>query len=97
MQNSSKVEKWLKDNTDLGWRRSSGDSPAIKLDSLYINRAEGYEIRDLIVNYYTNCKLEFSDKNFLTTFNKIMKYKKGIKVKREDMLEHLQSSNSNCK
>ena len=97
MLNSSRITKWLKDNTDLDWRRSPGDSPAIKLDSLYINRTEGYEMRDLIVNYYTNCKLEFSDKNFLKTFKKIMKYKKGIKVKREDMLEHLQSSNSNCK
>lgn len=92
MENKSKVTKWIRDNTDLDFKRSTGDGPQIKLDSLFVNRKEAYEIRDLIYTYYTNCNLAFTDKNFSTTFKKIMSYKAGIKVKRDDMLDYLTKS-----
>lgn len=49
MSNEAKVSKWLRDNTELSWSRTKGDSPAVKLDRLYINRSEAYEIRDFIL------------------------------------------------
>ena len=97
MSNETKVTKWLKDNTDLSWSRTEGDSPAVKLDRLYINRSEGYEIRDFIINYYKCCKLGHTDENYKKTLKKIMNFKKGEKVKTKVMLNHLKSNNENCK
>ena len=75
MTNEAKITKWLKDNTDLSWTRTEGDSPAVKLDRLYINRSEAYEIRDFIINYYQCCNLGHNDKNYATTFKKIVAFK----------------------
>jgi hypothetical protein len=97
MTNEKKVTNWLENNTDLSWTRTNGDSPAVRDDRLYINRSEGYEIRDLILNYYKNCNLAHKDENYVKTFNKIIKYKKGEKVKTEDILRHLKNNNENCK
>ncbi len=91
MSNESKVTKWLKDNTDLSWTRTSGDEPAVKLDRLYINRSEGYEIRDFILNYYSQCGLEYKPENYEITLKKVKAYRKGEKIKTEDMLNHLKS------
>ena len=85
------VTQWLEDNTDLSWTRVGGDTPAVKLDRLYINRSEAYEIRDFILTYYKECKLEHKTDNYKITLKKIMSYKPGNKVKTEDMLEHLSS------
>ncbi|MGX5833763.1 hypothetical protein ACWIJ6_06355 [Aeromonas piscicola] len=89
MNNEQSVSKWLKENTDLSWSRSGGDTPAVKLDRLYINRSEAYEIRDFILEYYDVCKLEHKAENYKITLNKILAYKGDEKVKREDMLNHL--------
>lgn len=89
MTNIEKISKWLRDNTNLSWSRTEGDSPAVQVDSLYINRSEAYEIRDLINSYYKKCNLEYKDSNFKITYNKIIKYKKGFKVKRDEILSHL--------
>lgn len=97
MTNEAKITKWLKDNTKLSWTRTEGDSPAVKLDRLYINRGEGYEIRDLIINYYQCCNLGHNDKNYKITYNKMAAFEKGAKVKTEIMLNHLISNNENCK
>jgi len=98
MINKEKLTKWLKDNhPELSWSRVDGDGPQTRDDADYINRSEGYEIRDLIYSYYTNCNLEFSSKNFVITFKKIMNYKKGQKVKRDEMLKYLAINNKNCK
>lgn len=96
MSNEAKVEKWLKENTESSWTRTSGDTPATKLDLQFINRSEGYEIKDLIVSYYTGCNLAFTDENFSKTYGKIIKHNKGQKVTRKDMLTHLKETNSNC-
>lgn len=97
MTNKEMLTNWLRDNTDLSWNRTVGDSPATKQDSNYINRSEAYEIRDLIINYYDNCRLEYSNKNFKITLKKINEYKSGQKVRRDDLLNHLISKNENCK
>lgn len=91
MSKESQVTKWLKDNTDLSWTRTDGDAPPVKLDRLYINRSEGYEIRDFILKYYDECNLEHKSENYEITLKKIMAYRKGEKVKTEDLLSHLKS------
>lgn len=95
MTNESQVTKWLKDNTDLSWTRTDGDSPAVKLDRLYINRGEAYEIRDFILKYYDECNLEHKPENYKISLEKILAYKKGEKVKTEDLLAHLKSKLKN--
>jgi len=70
------ITKWLGENTNLSTTRTSGDTPAIKLDRLYINRNELYEIRDFILKYYKCCKLEHKDDNYEITFQKIINFKK---------------------
>lgn len=90
MSNEQKVTKWLKGNTDLSWSRTPGDGPAVKLDSLYINRSEAYEIRDFILRYYKQCNLKHSDENYERTLKKILAYKKGKNVKTQDLLDHLE-------
>lgn len=97
MSNETKVTKWLKDNTDLSWSRTEGDSPAVKLDRLYINRSEGYEIRDFIIKYYQCCNLGHNDQNYKKTLKKIMNFKKAEKIKTETLLNHLKNNNKNCK
>lgn len=89
MTNIEMISKWLKDNTNLSWNRTEGDSPSVKVDSLYINRSEAYEIRDLINSYYKECNLEYKNDNFEITYKKIINYKKGIKVKRDEILNYL--------
>lgn len=91
MSKESQVTKWLEDNTDLSWTRTGGDAPPVKLDRLYINRSEGYEIRDFILKYYDECSLEHKPKNYEITLKKIMTYRNGEKVKTEDLLTHLKS------
>lgn len=98
MTNKEKLTKWLRNNhSELSWSRVDGDGPQTSDDANYINRSEGYEIRDLIYNYYTCCNLGFSDKNFEITYEKIVNYKKGQKVKRDEMLKYLINSNENCR
>ncbi|MFT5788047.1 MAG: hypothetical protein ACI8SJ_000142 [Shewanella sp.] len=83
------VTQWLEDNTNLSWTRVGGDTPAVKLDRLYINRSEAYEIRDFILKYYQECNLGHKADNYKITLNKIMSYKSGEKVKTQDMLDYL--------
>lgn len=87
-----KVTKWLKDNTSLSWTRTGGDEPPVKLDRLYINRSEGYEIRDFILKYYDLCDLAHNHDNYSITFQKIKSYKSNQKVKTQEMLDHLAST-----
>ncbi|MDP8098395.1 hypothetical protein [Pasteurella atlantica] len=89
MLNESKVTGWLKDNTDLSWTLTNGDTPSVKLDRLYINRSEGYEIRDFILKFYDKYHIKHKSDNYKITFEKIMAYKEGEKVKTEDLLNHL--------
>ena len=91
MSEESQLTKWLEDNTNLSWTRTGGDAPAVKLDRLYINRSEGYEIRDFILKYYYECNLRHNSVNYEITLEKIMAYQKGEKVKTEDLLAHLKS------
>ncbi len=92
MTDISKVTKWLRENTELSWTRTDGDSPATKQDSYYINRSEAYEFRDLIMDFYSECNLTHKDTNYEITYKKILNYRKGDKVKRKEMLEYLISS-----
>ncbi len=48
MSITPKVENWLRNNTNLSWRRVPPDSPDIVIDRIFLNRKEGYEIRDFI-------------------------------------------------
>lgn len=89
MTNTEKITNWLKENTDLIWERAGGDERPIREDRNYINRSEGYEIRDFILKYYKECNLKHKDSNYEKSFKKIMSYKKGEKVKSTDLLEHL--------
>lgn len=89
MSKEKQVTQWLKDNTDLSWFRTGGDEPPVKLDRLYINRSEAYEIRDFILNYYSECNLAHNSGNYEITLKKIMNYKPGEKVKTEELLNHL--------
>lgn len=95
MSKESQVAKWLRDNTDLSWTRTGGDEPPVKLDRLYINRSEGYEIRDFILKYYSECNLEHKPDNYKITLKKVLSYRKGEKVKTEDLLNHLKSKLKN--
>jgi len=98
MTNKEKMTKWIKDNhPELKWSRTSGDGPQTSDDAKYINRSEGYEIRDLIYDYYIHCNIGFKNEYFEITFKKIMNHKKSQKVKRDDMLEYLINSNENCR
>jgi hypothetical protein len=91
MSNESEVTKWLEENADLSWTRTGGDAPPVKLDRLFINRSEGYEIRDFILKYYDECNLAHKSENYGITLKKIMGYRKDEKVKTEDLLNHLKS------
>lgn len=91
MSKESQLTKWLEDNADLSWVRTSGDAPPVKLDRLYINRSEGYEIRDFILRYYDECNLIHNSENYEITLQKIIAYRKGEKVKTEDLLEYLKN------
>lgn len=97
MSNIQTLTKWLEENTTLSWTRTGGDEPPIKLDRLYINRSEGYEIRDFILKYYEHCKLKHSASNYQTSLKKIMAYKKGEKVKSQELLDHLENKLNNSK
>ena len=78
MTNKEKLTNWLRENhPELSWSRTGGDGPQKRDDANYINRKEGYEIRDLIYSYYTRCSLGFIDENFKKTYGKIMNYKKA--------------------
>ncbi|EHV5558303.1 hypothetical protein L2726_004619 [Vibrio parahaemolyticus] len=94
MSNAQKVTKWLKDNTNLSWTRTGGDEPPIKQDRLYINRSEGYEIRDFILRYYEECNLAHKDDNYKISLKKINSYKSGEKVKTQDLLDHLKAKST---
>ncbi len=94
--NISNLNEWLEENTDLSTTRTSGDSPAVKLDREFINRSERYEVRDLIIELYDDCNLAYSDENFKKTLKKIMDFNKGKKTKRVDYLSHLKKG-KNCK
>lgn len=96
MINEAKVSKWLRDNTNLSWNRTEGDSPTVKLDRLYINRSEAYEIRDFILKFYDCCNLTHSDKNYKISLKNILAYKTGEKVKSDDMLNHLKKDKDSC-
>ncbi|EDM48011.1 hypothetical protein MDG893_14163 [Marinobacter algicola DG893] len=91
MSKESQVTQWLKENTNLSWTRTSGDAPAVKRDRLFINRSEGYEIRDFILQYYDECDLAHKPENYEITLKKIMAYRKGEKVKTQDLLSHLKT------
>ncbi len=91
MNDEQKVTKWLKENTELSWTRVGGDEPPVKLDRLYINRSEGYEIRDFILKYYKECNLKHKSNNYEITLKKIMEYKSGEKVKTQELIDHLKS------
>lgn len=92
MKNSSLITQWLKDVKKVSFSRSEGDGPQTKVDSLYINRNEGYELRDLILDYYKEKNIIHKYENYEITYKKIMGYKKGEKVKRNDMLKYLVDS-----
>lgn len=89
MSKEQEVTSWLKENTDLSWTRTEGDEPPVKLDRLYINRSEGYEIRDFILRYYEECNLEHKAGNYKISLKKIMGYKSGQKAKSQELLDHL--------
>lgn len=97
MSDTHSVTKWLEENTNLSWTRTGGDEPPVKLDRLYINRSEGYEVRDFILKYYKQCKLEHSTGNYEKSFRKIMAFKKGEKLKSQDLLDHLAGELSKSK
>ncbi|WP_374087996.1 hypothetical protein [Methylomicrobium lacus] len=97
MTNEQSLTKWLEENTALSWTRSGGDEPPVKLDRLYINRSEGYEVRDFILKYYKHCNLKHSPSNYEKSLNKIMAYKKGEKIKTQDLLDCLEGLLSNSK
>lgn len=97
MSNKQAVTKWLEENTDLSWTRTGGDEPPVKLDRLYINRSEGYEIRDFILKYYEQCNLKHSSSNYEKSLKKIMAYKKGEKVKTQDLLDYLEGKLNDTK
>jgi len=89
MTNEQKVTKWLEDNTKLSWTRVGNDTPAVKLDRLYINRSEAYEIRDFILKICQELNLMHSDKNFGIFYKDIMGYKQGEKVKSQELFNYL--------
>lgn len=89
MSAEGEVSKWLRDNTDLSWTRTAGDGPQVKRDRLYTNRSEGYEIRDVILNFYEECNLEHKPENYEKTLAKILNYRTGEKVKTEDLMTYL--------
>ena len=97
MSDKQAVTKWLKENTDLSWTRTGGDEAPVKLDRLYLNRSEGYEIRDFILKYYEKCNLKHSSNNYEKSFGKIMAYKNGEKVKTQDLLDHLEAKINDSK
>lgn len=88
-ENAKKVAKWLRENTKLSDKRTGGDEPAVKEDREYLNRSELYEVRDLIVRYLDEAKKEYSDTICKNAYNKIVKFRKGQKVKTQDFLDHL--------
>ncbi len=94
MTEKQKITNWLNSNTDLSWTRVGGDEPPVKLDREYINRGEGYEIRDFILKYYKECNLKHVDNNYEKSYRKIMKYRKGEKIKSQDLLDHLSKEHS---
>lgn len=85
------IERWLRENCkELVWKRASGDYPPKKEDSLYIHREEGYEIRDLMYDFFEECpNLECNYDNYKKIYEAIKNYKKGEKVKRDELLAFL--------
>ncbi|MFW1315386.1 hypothetical protein ACEWBY_09395 [Vibrio parahaemolyticus] len=89
MPNEQKVTDWLVNNADLSWKRTGGDTPAVRADRLYLNRSEGYEIRDFILSYYAKFNLTHKPENYAITLRKILRYKPSEKVKTVDVLNYL--------
>ncbi|AFI89729.1 MULTISPECIES: hypothetical protein [Pectobacterium] len=85
----SQVTKWLNDNTNLSWTRTGTDTPAIKLDRLYTNRSEAYEVRDVMLRFFKDNNVTHNDASYKIIFDGIIAYKKGERVKTDDLLEHL--------
>jgi len=84
------VENWLKENhSELCWHRVGGDKPPIRTDSFYLNRSEGYEVRDLMYEFFRNCNIQCNEENLEKVYNEIQNYKEGEKVKREEVLGYL--------
>jgi hypothetical protein len=87
----SQVTKWLKASTSLSWTRTGTDTPAVKHDRLYTNRSEGYEIRDVILRFFKDNNVTHSDASYKIIYDGIIAYKKGERVKTDDLLIHLKS------
>ncbi|EDK9054046.1 hypothetical protein O3R54_004256 [Salmonella enterica] len=90
-ENESQVTKWLKENTKLSWTRTGSDTSAVKLDRLYTNRSEGYEIRDVILRFFKDNNVGHKDEHYKIIYDGIINYKKGHRVETSDLLEHLKT------
>ncbi|VTN31101.1 Uncharacterised protein [Klebsiella pneumoniae] len=90
-ENESQVTKWLKENTKLSWTRTGSDTPAVKLDRLYTNRSEGYEIRDVILRFFKDNNVGHKDEHYKIIYDGIINYKKGHRVETSDLLEHFKN------
>ncbi|MBY8037540.1 hypothetical protein KW477_06025 [Vibrio fluvialis] len=91
MSNEQLVTNWLKNNTNLSWSRTGGDQPPVKLDRLYINRSEAYEIRDFIIKLCSEGNYKHSDENYNIIYNDIKAYKPSEKLTTQELLSHLLS------
>ncbi|WP_342609206.1 hypothetical protein [Vibrio tritonius] len=85
------ITNWLKNNTTLSWTRTGGDQPAVKLDRIYINRSEAYEIRDFIIKLCSEGNYQHSEKNYAIFFKDINAYNPGQKVTSQELLSYLLS------
>lgn len=96
MCDKNQIIEWLKDNhPELSWTRAAGDEPPTGVDSLYINRQEGYEIADFMCEFFKSCYIKCNDSNLKKVYNTIQSYGKGEKVERKELLKFLRKK-FNC-
>ncbi len=88
------ITKWLQNNkSSLTWTKTNENEFFETVDKTYISHGEGYKIRDLIIKYYDTCNLKYNDRNFKISYDKIISYAKGKKIKSQELLDYLTKTN----
>ena len=87
----SELTAWLKkQDVKLSWTRVGGDEPPVEQDRLYINRSEGYEIRDFILSFFEQHNIDHTEKNYDFILHLILGYEQGKKIKTDDLRTYIQ-------
>jgi hypothetical protein len=86
-----RVTQYLR-NSGFPFHRTGGDKPPINRDKIFLNRSEGYELRDFISEFIINNGLDNSDETIQRLLDLISRYKPHQLVTRKEMENYLLSN-----